>query len=194
MTSAILHTIFILATGLYVFMAHSNPIETDNPIVHTAENSQSESRNETGHGPFSPNQMLQLRSSFTDAMYIGVIPEENDLIQVPGNQPHSCPAASGSWFPGQELNLRSTCPWIWEVLDNGVDTYPRFLKQAKCLCTNCIGSTSKTCHELRYDVPVLRRLYSENGVAILHSEKITVTINCFCAAQSIDQEDAPFVF
>ena len=72
-----------------------------------------------------PTQVRELNSFLDNSDYISVIPEQGNEIELPTDQPDSCPAATGSWWPRNEVNLRSTCPWVWEELDNGEDAYPR---------------------------------------------------------------------
>ena len=73
-----------------------------------------------------PVQVRELNAFLNNSDYIALMPQQDDSSLLPtGHQHSSCPAATGSWWPGQEVNLRSTCPWVWENLDNGQDAYPR---------------------------------------------------------------------
>ncbi|RUS79149.1 hypothetical protein EGW08_013096 [Elysia chlorotica] len=124
----------------------------------------------------------ELNSFLADSDYLSVMPEQGDFIPLPTGQPYSCPAATGSWWPRREINLRSTCPWTWEELDNGPDAYPRYIRQAKCMCQKCIDSTINRCQEIRQDVTIFRLTGCQDGLAVMQKSEVTVTLGCFCAA------------
>ena len=102
---------------------------SDNPFLRVRRDTAETSGTSTSSCPLPENlpaQVRDLNSFLEESQYIGVIPEQDGYIPLPPNQPHnSCPAATGSWWPRREINLRSTCPWVWEELDNGPDAYPR---------------------------------------------------------------------
>ncbi|RUS80678.1 hypothetical protein EGW08_011544, partial [Elysia chlorotica] len=129
-----------------------------------------------------PEKVQELNSFLSNPMYVGVIPEQDEFLPLPSNQPHDCPAPTGSWWPGVATNLRSTCPSVKEELDNGPDAYPRHVIQDKCLCTKCVGATINTCQEIRHDVTIFRLKGCQDGLALLEKDVITVTLGCFCAA------------
>ncbi|GFO37767.1 interleukin-17d [Plakobranchus ocellatus] len=145
-----------------------------------------------------PEKVKELNPFLSDSQYVGLIPTPDEYIPLPSDQPHSsCPAATGSWWPRPEVNLRATCPWIWEELDNGPDAYPRHMLQAKCICTSCIHASSMRCNEIRHDVTIFRMQGCQNGVALMTKDVVTVTLGCFCAApvpndaQSSNSDDLP---
>ena len=77
-----------------------------------------------------PEKVKELNEFLHDSQYVGVIPEQDDYIPIPHDQPTNCPAAVGDWWPRPEINLRSTCPSIKEELDNGPDAYPRYVENS----------------------------------------------------------------
>ncbi|GFR59181.1 interleukin-17-4 [Elysia marginata] len=130
-----------------------------------------------------PAQVAELNTFLANSEYIGVLPEQDGHISLPSNQPeNSCPAASGSWWPRQESNLKSTCPWIWEELDNGPNAYPRYLRQAKCMCQKCVDSDVYQCQEFRHNVTIFRLKGCQNGLAVMEKDRVAVTLGCYCAA------------
>ncbi|KAK3775498.1 hypothetical protein RRG08_027252 [Elysia crispata] len=137
-----------------------------------------------------PEKVEKLNSFLTDSQYVGVIPQQDDFIPLPSNQPHDCPAPTGSWWTTRtEPNLRSTCPYIKEELDNGPDAYPRHLIQAKCLCTECVGQNINSCQEIRHDVTIFRLKGCQDGLALMEKDIVTVTLGCFCAAPRVTADN-----
>ncbi|GFN79704.1 interleukin-17d [Plakobranchus ocellatus] len=130
-----------------------------------------------------PAQVRDLNSFLSDPQYIGVIPTQDSHISLPSDQPQTgCPAATGSWWPRPEINLRSTCPWVWQVLDNGPDAYPRYVRKAKCMCQRCIDARAHSCHEIRQAVTIFRLKSCQDGLAVMEKDVVTVSLGCFCAA------------
>ncbi|RUS79148.1 hypothetical protein EGW08_013095 [Elysia chlorotica] len=139
-----------------------------------------------------PAQVRELNSFLAESDYLGVMPAQTDFIPLPTGQPYSCPAATGSWWPRSEINLRSTCPWIWEELDNGPDAYPRHIRQAKCICQSCIDSTANVCQEIRQDVTIFRLKGCQDGLVVLQKSEVTVTLACFCVAMAPPEDTTDF--
>ncbi|GFO15053.1 interleukin-17d [Plakobranchus ocellatus] len=130
-----------------------------------------------------PAKVRDLNSFLADRQYIGVIPTQDSYVSLPSDQPQtSCPAATGSWWPRPEINLRSTCPWVWEVLDNGPDAYPRYIRKAKCMCQRCIDARAHSCHEIHQAVTIFRLKSCQDGLAVMEKDMVTVSLGCFCAA------------
>jgi len=61
-----------------------------------------------------PQQVRDLNTFLEADQFIGLEPEQPEAEAIPTDQPaDQCPASTGSWWPRRELNLRSTCPWIY---------------------------------------------------------------------------------
>ncbi|GFR78410.1 interleukin-17-4 [Elysia marginata] len=136
-------------------------------------------------------EVQQLNSFLNDSDYVGLIPQQDSFIPLPSNQPLDCPNPTGSWWPGNEINLRSTCPFIKEERDLGPDAYPRHLIQARCLCTNkCVGENINRCQEIRHSVTIFRLQGCQNGLALMKKEQVQVTLGCFCAAPEPNSESS----
>ncbi|KAK3781089.1 hypothetical protein RRG08_010097 [Elysia crispata] len=141
-----------------------------------------------------PVQVRELNAFLNNSDYIALMPQQDDSSLLPtGHQHSSCPAATGSWWPGQEVNLRSTCPWVWENLDNGQDAYPRYIRQARCMCLECVGADIHSCHENRLDVTIFRLKGCHDGLAVLEKTAVRVTVSCVCVAQRNNQIDHSFL-
>ncbi|XP_005091583.1 uncharacterized protein LOC101857312 [Aplysia californica] len=147
-----------------------------------------------------PQQVRDLNDFLEADQFIGLEPEQPEVEAIPTDQPPAdqCPASSGSWWPRRELNLRSTCPWIYVQKDNGADVYPRYVREAKCLCHECLKSTSMSCQRLEVNATVFRRVGCKDGVALMNKEQILVKVGCYCASPIngsgpvIDTSDVPW--
>ncbi|GFR68445.1 interleukin-17-4 [Elysia marginata] len=129
-----------------------------------------------------PQEVQQLNSSLNDSVYVGLIPQQDSFIPLPSNQSLTCPNSTDPWWPGNEINLRSTCPYINKVHNLGTDAYPRYLVQAQCLCSTCVGQNINRCQEIRRSVTIFRRQGYQNGLALMKKEQVLVTVGCLCAA------------
>lgn len=75
-----------------------------------------------------PQRVLDLNPYLNATQFVGLIKQDtSDYKPLPKDQPNKkdCPAATGSWWPRPEFNLRSTCPWILEERDLGEEYFPR---------------------------------------------------------------------
>ncbi|BFZ18269.1 hypothetical protein BsWGS_21308 [Bradybaena similaris] len=134
-----------------------------------------------------PQMVRNLNSRLTPSQLIGLNPGESTPPTVaPTDQPNTCPTnETGDWWPRKELNLRSTCPWTLQQVDLGTDAFPRYVYNAKCICSGCIGtSISMRCLELKYNVSYFQRTGCQDGLALMESRNRTVNIGCYCASAS----------
>ncbi|XP_059154859.1 uncharacterized protein LOC131940240 [Physella acuta] len=129
---------------------------------------------------YIPVEVLELNTFLNSTQYLGLTPQQPAYTPLP-TQPSTCPAQSGSWWPGTELNLRSTCPWILTATDLGESFYPRYINEAKCLCTQCVNANAMNCEKVRQEITVFHRGACNNGLAVMTAVKRMITVACACA-------------
>ena len=119
-----LQVYLLVSPALFAHQAYAKPLggSDKTSAVNTTHSS---SETVGSHDDLFSVRMEDIKSLLQDDQFIGLNPGEEDQVKLPANQPRICPARYGSWYPRKELNLRSSCPWIYEVLDNGPDASPR---------------------------------------------------------------------
>ncbi|KAH9491004.1 hypothetical protein Btru_051718 [Bulinus truncatus] len=128
-----------------------------------------------------PRFINELNTFLTTSQVMGLFPEQQNITSLPTDQPTTCPAITGSWWPGDSENLRSTCPWTYTYTDIGESFYPRYLRQAVCLCSSCINANVMGCKNLRQDVTVFQRVACKDGLAVMKAVKKNIVVGCYCA-------------
>ncbi|KAK3793928.1 hypothetical protein RRG08_033503 [Elysia crispata] len=120
-------------------------------------------------------RVKELNSFLINITYLGELPQQGvePSLEL---QFESCSAVRTLLkTENQRLNMSSMCTYIEQVLDNGLDAYPRYLIEAKCLCRKCneLNSNIHSCRKIRKDVRILRQN---------EEKKIDLTVGCFCDA------------
>ncbi|KAH9491002.1 hypothetical protein Btru_051711 [Bulinus truncatus] len=130
-----------------------------------------------------PEMVSGLNSFLNASQFVGKVDQVDSYTPLPTNQPAvgDCPARNGSWWPRPEMNLRSTCPWIYVENNLGSNFYPSKLQEAKCLCQKCVTATSMTCEHLKQKVTVFKRGPCRDGVAVMTKIELSITVGCHCA-------------
>lgn len=99
----------------------------------------------------------------------------------------SCPTDASVWSGiDLPLHMRSTCPWHF-VSNFQADRYPRYLVEAECNCSKCLGHGPESeyrCHKLHYHVRVLLRTTQcdRAGVYKYTTTHQKLAVGCTCAA------------
>ncbi|KAI8782704.1 hypothetical protein BgiBS90_016191 [Biomphalaria glabrata] len=99
------------------------------------------------------------------------------LTQADLDMPDSysdCP--DNTAWPEQGIHRASTCPWKWNKKDLGRDYYPRYIKQAVCLCPTCMHLNAYACQ----GVPVKMTVFRNVGRMRLVAEEREFNVSCTC--------------
>uniref|UniRef100_A0A2C9M6C0 CTCK domain-containing protein n=1 Tax=Biomphalaria glabrata TaxID=6526 RepID=A0A2C9M6C0_BIOGL len=171
------------------------------PEIQKVKSSLSSSRKRTRRDPTHRNRndafnchllsmMLGELSPFLNlTQFVGLASQSESYPSLPDNQPSvdDCPSGYGSWWPRSEMNLRSTCPWVYEEIDLGPTMYPRKIQQAVCICETCIAADSMNCEEIRQNMTVFSIRGCPDGVAIYNKLDLSIVVGCHCANAAISQ-------
>ncbi|XP_059154867.1 uncharacterized protein LOC131940247 [Physella acuta] len=97
----------------------------------------------------------------------------------------NCPKPRGDWWPMDQPNLRTICPWRYEIIDLGELYYPRRLLTSHCLCMNCLQANSFNCAAIRAKVTVIKRDGCKHGLAVMRKEHRWIATGCHCQAHAL---------
>ncbi|XP_013080675.2 uncharacterized protein LOC106066244 [Biomphalaria glabrata] len=134
-----------------------------------------------------PRMVRELNPFLNFTQFVGLVNRSESYPPLPDNQPSvdDCPSGYGSWWPRSEMNLRSTCPWVYEEIDLGPTMYPRKIQQAVCICETCIAADSMNCEEIRQNMTVFSISGCRDGLAIFNKLDLSIVVGCHCANAAI---------
>ncbi|CAL1536115.1 unnamed protein product [Lymnaea stagnalis] len=74
-----------------------------------------------------PQMVMALNRDLDVPQFLGLTRQGTGYTPLPLDQPakNDCPRPTGSWWPRQATNLKSTCPWVMEEKDLGEEYFPR---------------------------------------------------------------------
>ncbi|KAK6963710.1 interleukin-17d [Biomphalaria glabrata] len=108
-------------------------------------------------------QLLEVNANIQTPVFNGNFPSLNLFTNVfDKDQNLTCPPRKGSWWPGSTKNLKSNCPWKYQIFDLGPSFYPNHLIYADCLCRSCVDANIRGCIAERVLVKVLRKDFLSN--------------------------------
>ncbi|CAG5124193.1 unnamed protein product [Candidula unifasciata] len=128
--------------------------------------------------------LKQMISRLNSTMYLGHMPQQSSESMIPDHEPPVCPTNTNVLSSSTEERLRSNCPWKLTRRDLGPNAYPRYVPEAVCICSECVGSAMNSCQTLTAPVTYFELHSCQDDMALMVKKVEMVAVGCFCAGPS----------
>ncbi|KAH9512421.1 hypothetical protein Btru_039508 [Bulinus truncatus] len=133
--------------------------------------------NATAKWPVRTSQLLNILSK---NHVFGEIPKYSFDHSIAPNQPSTCPTHVNTHADKPDFNLRAMCPWVYYLIDLGPGSFPRIIRQARCLCAACLKYPFLSCKNIRNIITVLEVKACDKGFAVINLRQYSVVVGCYC--------------